>query len=66
MRTLLLAVLLFAAATQGTAEARDLKLATWNLEWLTARADGDPALPEDVHPKIAADIAVLGRYLDQF
>jgi endonuclease/exonuclease/phosphatase family metal-dependent hydrolase len=42
--------------------AADLKVATWNLEWLTARADGDPALPEDVHPKVAADIALLRQY----
>ena len=50
----------------GTAaQARDLKIATWNLEWLTARPDGDPALPEDVHPKTAADVAVLRRYADQ-
>ncbi len=47
------------------AAARDLKIATWNLEWLTARPDGDPALPEDVHPKTAADIARLRRYADQ-
>ena len=47
------------------AQARDLKIATWNLEWLTNRPEGDPALPADVHPKTAADIAVLRRYADQ-
>ena len=65
MRHLLCAVLLFAAAAQSVAEARDLKIATWNLEWLTARADGDPALPEDVHPKTAADLTMLRHYADQ-
>ncbi len=46
----------------GPACAADLKVTTWNLEWLTARPDGDPALPADVHPKTAADIAVLRQY----
>ena len=44
------------------ARAADLKIATWNLEWLTARVDGDPALPADVHPKVAADISRLRQY----
>ncbi|HEY0205864.1 MAG TPA: endonuclease/exonuclease/phosphatase family protein [Acetobacteraceae bacterium] len=55
-----LAVLFVCAAY--AAQAADLKVATWNLEWLTARAVGDPALPEDVQPKNAADIALLRRY----
>ena len=42
--------------------AADLKVATWNIEWLTARPDGDPELPADVHPKTPADIAALRRY----
>jgi len=46
----------------GPAGAAELKIATWNLEWLTARLDGDPALPADVHPKTAKDIAVLRQY----
>ncbi len=58
----LLAVLLVCAAC--TAQAADLKIATWNLEWLTARPAGDPALPEDVQPKTAADIALLRRYAE--
>ena len=44
------------------ARAADLKVATWNLEWLTARIDGDPALPADVHPKGSADLALLRQY----
>ena len=59
------ALLLGLVLWSGAAGARDLKIATWNLEWLTARPDGDPALPEDVHPKTAADIAALRRYADQ-
>ena len=46
----------------GSARAGDLKVATWNLEWLTGRAAGDPILPSDVHPKDAADRATLRGY----
>ena len=46
----------------GQLRAADLKIATWNLDWLTARADGDPELPADVHPRPAGDIALLRRY----
>ena len=42
--------------------AAELKLSTWNLDWLTLRAAGDAELPADVHPKQAADLAVLRRY----
>ncbi len=46
----------------GPAWAAELKVATWNLEWLTLRAEGDPALPENVRPKRPEDIAALRRY----
>ena len=49
----------------GSVQARDLKVATWNLEWLTARVAGDPALPVDVTPKTAPDWAVLRQYATQ-
>ena len=42
--------------------AASLKLSTWNLEWLTARPDGDPSLPDDAHPKRPEDIATLAAY----
>ncbi len=45
--------------------AAELKLATWNLEWLTDRPDGDHALPHDAHPKQPEDIATLARYATQ-
>lgn len=45
-----------------TAQARELKVATWNLEWLTLRPAGDPVLPENVVPKRAEDRAQLRRY----
>ena len=53
-----LALLLLAAP----AAARELKLATWNLEWLTTRPAGDPSLPGDVEPKRPDEIATLAHY----
>ena len=45
-----------------SAQAAELRVATWNLEWLTTRSAGDPALPEDVQPKRAEDIDALRHY----
>ena len=47
------------------ATAAELKLTTWNLEWLTLRQAGDRALPPDVRPKGADDRAALRRYADE-
>ena len=58
----LLAALLSGEAACGAAE---LKVATWNLEWLTLRSAGDPLLPEDVKPKDAADRTVLRGYAER-
>jgi endonuclease/exonuclease/phosphatase family metal-dependent hydrolase len=44
------------------AQAAELKVATWNLDWLTERPAGDPALPEDVHPRSPEDFARLRQY----
>ena len=55
----LLAVLLLLT---GAAQAAELRVTTWNLEWLTTRRAGDPALPEDVRPKPAEAIDALRRY----
>jgi endonuclease/exonuclease/phosphatase family metal-dependent hydrolase len=44
------------------AQAAELKLATWNLEWLTER---DHELPADVQPKQPADIDLLRRYAEE-
>ncbi|MCA7118023.1 MAG: endonuclease/exonuclease/phosphatase family protein [Acidibrevibacterium sp.] len=51
--------LLFLLAALAPATAQEIKLATWNLEWLTTRDAGDPALPPDVTPKRPEDIAAL-------
>ncbi len=60
MRALCCCLLLLLVAAPG--RARELKIATWNLEWLTLRPDGDDALPEDAHPKRLDDIAALSGY----
>ncbi len=44
------------------AQAAELKLATWNLGWLTQRPAGDPALPDNVRRKSEADLALLAGY----
>lgn len=49
----------------GAAEQDGVKIATWNLEWLTSRPAGDPALPDDANPKRDVDIATLAAYAAQ-
>ncbi|WP_260175897.1 endonuclease/exonuclease/phosphatase family protein [Acetobacter oeni] len=48
----------------GAGFATSLKLATWNLGWLTSRAAGDPALPDGIYRRNDADIARLAAYAD--
>jgi len=58
MRLLLLLILAFPLAANGA----EVKIATWNLNWLTTRHAGDPGLPEDVTPRSDDEFAVLARY----
>ena len=44
------------------AAARELKIATWNLNWLTARPTGDPILPPDVQLRAPGDFDLIRRY----
>ena len=53
-----LAILLF-LLLPSCALSAELKLATWNLEWLTTN---DRDLPADAHPKQPEDIDLLRRY----
>jgi endonuclease/exonuclease/phosphatase family metal-dependent hydrolase len=55
-------VLLLALLVSAPAAAAELKLATWNLEWLTSRGEGDPQIPADVHPRQPGDFDLLRRY----
>ena len=57
-----LVLALLAACLALPADAAELTIATWNLEWLTDRPDGDRALPQDAHPKRPEDIATLAGY----
>jgi endonuclease/exonuclease/phosphatase family metal-dependent hydrolase len=61
MRALLVALLLLAAGA-ASPRAAELKLATWNIAWLTLRPAGDPALPRGLAPRDAADLALLAGY----
>lgn len=49
----------------GPAVAVELKLATWNMEWLTLRPAGDPALPSDVRPKAKDGFEALRGYAEK-
>ncbi|WP_207540008.1 endonuclease/exonuclease/phosphatase family protein [Sabulicella rubraurantiaca] len=44
------------------AQAAEIKLATWNIAWLTLRPAGDPALPRDLASRDAADWRRLAEY----
>jgi endonuclease/exonuclease/phosphatase family metal-dependent hydrolase len=57
-RFLALLILLLPAV----ARSADLKVATWNLDWLTTREAGDRFLPPDVTPRSAEDFDRLARY----
>jgi len=45
--------------------AGQLKIATWNLDWLTDRPAGDPVLPRDVHVRAPQDFDRLRQYAAQ-
>lgn len=45
--------------------ARDLKITTWNMDWLTLRPAGDPALPDDVRIRQPEDFALLRQAVRQ-
>ena len=64
-RSALFAAVVIAAslgACGGAAVAADLKVATWNLDWLTFRHAGAPELPSTVAGRDPADFDVLAHY----
>lgn len=62
MRPLLIALcLLFAVPLQ----AAELKIASWNIAWLTTKAAGHPDLPRDLAPRQDRDFARLRAYADR-
>lgn len=44
------------------AQAAELKIATWNLNWLTTRPTGSPGLPPDVKSRTPDDFDLLRQY----
>lgn len=44
------------------AQAAELKIATWNLNWLTTRPTGSPGLPPDVKTRTPEDFDLLRQY----
>jgi len=58
---ILLALLLLAAP----ASAQELKLATWNIAWLTTKPAGHPALPRRLTIRTEADYARLRDYAER-
>ncbi len=58
---MIVAVVLLACAAVP-ASARVIKVATWNLDWLTLRHTGDPSLPNDVRTRDPADFTLLAGY----
>jgi endonuclease/exonuclease/phosphatase family metal-dependent hydrolase len=44
------------------AQSAELKVATWNLDWLTTRSAGDRGLPSDVTPRSDEDFGRLAQY----
>jgi len=64
-RPLLAALLAAALAFPAATAAAELKIAAWNLAWLTARPAGDPLLPRDVARRTPDDLARLRGYADR-
>ncbi len=64
-RLLRFPALLLALLLPGLAQAQDLKVATWNLDWLTIRTQEAAHLPPDVKPRAPEDFDRLARYADQ-
>lgn len=62
MRPLLIALLTLLAIP---AMAKELKLATWNIAWLTTKPAGHPDLPSNVQPRRPEDFARLRAYADR-
>lgn len=63
-RAMAMAAALLLGGWAAAAGAAELKLSTWNLDWLTLRPAGDAELPADVHPRQADDLAKLRRYAE--
>ncbi|TCI00811.1 hypothetical protein EJV46_00685 [Roseococcus sp. SYP-B2431] len=61
-RIFLTILLLAAAPSPRPLGAAEIKLATWNIAWLTLRPAGDRALPRDLTPRQPGDFTRLADY----
>lgn len=61
MRRLLLLLFLLLAAAPAWA-TQEVKLATWNIAWLTLKPEGHPDLPREIRPRSSEDIRLLRSY----
>jgi len=64
MRLLAALFLLLASLTPARAEA-ELKVATWNIAWLTTKPEGHPDLPSNIAGKRPEDLERLRRYAER-
>ena len=62
MRALILLALMFLALP---AWAQEIKLATWNIAWLTTKPAGHPDLPRDLTTRTEQDFARLRAYAER-
>jgi endonuclease/exonuclease/phosphatase family metal-dependent hydrolase len=62
MRALILLALIFLALP---AWAQDIKLATWNIAWLTTKPAGHPDLPRDLTTRTEPDFVRLRAYAER-
>lgn len=60
-----IAVLVLSLLLALPAAAREIKLSTWNIAWLTTKPAGHPALPRGLHIRAPADYALLQRYAER-
>ncbi|MDP3417921.1 endonuclease/exonuclease/phosphatase family protein [Falsiroseomonas sp.] len=62
MRRILILLFLLLAVPAAAAE---LKLATWNIAWLTLKPTGHPGLPRNVEARTPADFQLLRAYANR-
>lgn len=63
MRCLL--TLLFVLLALPAAAQQEIKLATWNIAWLTLKRTGDPDLPQGVRSRTPEDFSLLRGYANR-
>jgi endonuclease/exonuclease/phosphatase family metal-dependent hydrolase len=62
MRAVLILLLLLVAAPL---RAQEIKLATWNIAWLTLKPSGHPDLPRDLRTRTPEDLRLLRDYANR-